>query len=137
MSSDLLSTEELDPCPFDEIHWAEGSSSESSGHPKASLLLPYLAKYSNLHVSQKFLHSSKSHSCNQSYIFTESKKVTLWASLDGPNVIVSFVSACKLSSLVNGMSYQRALFNVTVMVLPNNYKRKKFTNEYYVLLTSL
>lgn len=68
MSSDLLSTEELDPCPFDEIHWAEGSSSESSGHPKASLLLPYLETYSNLHVSQNsYIHQKVTAAINLTF----------------------------------------------------------------------
>lgn len=52
----------------------------------------------------------------------ESTIITPSWSWDGPKVIVNFLSAWRLSSLVKGMSNHRLLVSVVRMLLPNIFK---------------
>ena len=65
------------------------------------------------------------------YTLIESTMVTPSGSCEGPNVIISFLSAWRLSSLVNGISNQRFRATFVWMLRPNTWKQmcnSKFNN---------
>lgn len=57
------------------------------------------------------------------YTLIESTMVTPSGSCEGPNVIISFLSAWRLSSLVNGISNQRFRATFVWMLRPNTWKQ--------------
>lgn len=67
------------------------------------------------------------------YTLTESTMVTPSGSCEGPNVIISFLSAWRLSSLVNGISNQRFRATFVWMLRPNTWKQMCNSNFNHLL----
>ena len=94
------------------------------GKPKKNFL-PHLIKFTHtdLWFTNHVVCLNQSNMKQCAYTLTESTMVTPSGSCEGPNVIISFLSAWRLSSLVNGISNQRFRATFVWMLRPNTWKQ--------------
>lgn len=95
------------------------------------IILTHTYAYDSLTMQYVWIIQSNMKQC--AYTFTESTMVTPSGSCEGPNVIISFLSAWRLSSLVNGISNQRFRATFVWMLRPNTWKQMCNSNFHHLL----